>query len=132
MKRMKLFSLLSIIILVVGLIVVPAMTTCQAATTPKTSEAKTLNIGMLLSVTGFFSAREIPDYNETQIAADLMNEKGGITVSGQKYLVKLILEDCKTTMDGVTAAANRLVYDKKIKFIIGTDRILCCSGKPGM
>ena len=40
MKRMKLFSLLSIIILVVGLIVVPAMTTCQAATTPNNIRSK--------------------------------------------------------------------------------------------
>ncbi len=119
MKRMKLFSLLSIIVLVVGLIVVPDMITCQAATTPKTSEAKTLNIGMLLSVTGFFSVREVPDLNQTKIAADIINEQGGITVNGQQYRVELIVEDCKSTMDGVTSAANRVVYDKKVKFIIG-------------
>jgi branched-chain amino acid transport system substrate-binding protein len=130
MKRMKLFSLLSIIILVVGLIVVPAMTTCQAATTPKTSEAKTLNIGMLLSVTGFFSIREVPDLNQTKIAADIINEQGGITVKGQQYKVELFVEDCKSSMDGVTAAANRLVYDKKVKFIIGPTAFFAAAAGP--
>jgi branched-chain amino acid transport system substrate-binding protein len=114
MKRVKLFLLLSILVLVVGLIGAPVMITCQAAATPKT-----LNIGMLLSVTGFFSVREVPDLNQTKIAADIINEQGGITVNGQPYRVELIVEDCKSTMDGVTAAANRIVYDKKVKFIIG-------------
>ena len=130
MKGMKLFSRLSIIILVVGLIVVPAMTTCQAATTPKTSEAKTLNIGMLLSVTGFFSVREVPDLNQTKIAADIINEQGGIMVNGQQYRVELIVEDCKSTMDGVTASANRVVYDKKVKFIIGPTAFFAAAAGP--
>jgi branched-chain amino acid transport system substrate-binding protein len=91
---------------------------------------KTLDIGMLLSVTGFFSSREVPDYNETLIAADVMNEKGGITVDGQKYKVKLILEDCKSTMDGVTAAANRLAYDKKVKFILGPTAFFAAAASP--
>jgi branched-chain amino acid transport system substrate-binding protein len=125
MKRMKLFSLLSMTILVVGLIVGPAMTTCQAATKPKT-----LNVGMLLSVTGFFSVREVPDLNQTKIAADIINEQGGITVKGQQYRIELIVEDCKSTMDGVTAAANRVVYDKKVKFIIGPTAFFAAAAGP--
>jgi branched-chain amino acid transport system substrate-binding protein len=125
MKRIKLFSLLSLTILVVGLIVGPAMTTCQAATAPKT-----LDIGMLLSVTGFFSVREVPDLNQTKIAADIINEQGGITVKGQQYRVELIVEDCKSAMDGVTAAANRVVYDKKVKFIIGPTAFFAAAAGP--
>jgi branched-chain amino acid transport system substrate-binding protein len=130
MKRVKLFSLLSIFILVVGLIGVHVMTTYQAAATPKTSEAKTLNIGMLLSVTGFFSVREVPDLNQTKIAADIINEQGGITVKGQQYRIELIVEDCKSAMDGVTAAANRVVYDKKVKFIIGPTAFFAAAAGP--
>lgn len=130
MKRIKLFSLLSFIILAVGLIVGPTMTTCQAATTSKTYEAKTLNIGMLLSVTGFFSVREVPDLNQTKIAADIINEQGGITVKGQQYRIELIVEDCKSAMDGVTAAANRVVYDKKVKFIIGPTAFFAAAAGP--
>jgi branched-chain amino acid transport system substrate-binding protein len=130
MKRIKLFSLLSFIILVVGLVGVHVMTIYQAAATPKTSDAKTLNIGMLLSVTGFFSVREVPDLNQTKIAADIINEQGGITVKGQQYRIELIVEDCKSAMDGVTAAANRVVYDKKVKFIIGPTAFFAAAAGP--
>jgi branched-chain amino acid transport system substrate-binding protein len=130
MKRIKLYSLLSFIIIVVGLIGVHVMTTYQAAATPKTSDAKTLNIGMLLSVTGFFSVREVPDLNQTKIAADIINEQGGITVKGQQYRIELIVEDCKSAMDGVTTAANRVVYDKKVKFIIGPTAFFAAAAGP--
>jgi branched-chain amino acid transport system substrate-binding protein len=127
MKKTELFSLL---ILVVVLIAAAATTTCQAAATAKTSEAKTLDIGMLLSVTGFFSVREVPDLNQTKIAADIINEQGGITVKGQQYKVELIVEDCKSAMDGVTAAANRVVYDKKVKFTIGPTAFFAAAAGP--
>jgi len=81
--------------------------------------AKTLKIGALLSVTGWFTPHDGPDWHEVQIAADMINEKGGINVKGEKYQVELDLEDGKSTLDGVTAAANRLVFDKGVKFIIG-------------
>ncbi len=124
MRRKGLFVSLGIFVLVATLAVLPGAKTAQAA------DGKALNIGMLLSVTGFFSAREVPDLNETQIAADIINEKGGITVKGQKYKVALALEDCKSTMDGVTAAANRLVYDKKINLILGPTAFFAAASGP--
>jgi branched-chain amino acid transport system substrate-binding protein len=100
--------------------------------TPATpaDEAKTLRIGALFSVTGVFSVREVPDYNQTLITADIINENGGITVDGQKYNVEIVLEDCKTTMDGVTAAATKLVYDENIKFIIGPTAFFAAAASP--
>jgi branched-chain amino acid transport system substrate-binding protein len=92
------------------------MTACPG-TTP--TEAKTLRIGLPLGLTGFFSVREIPDLNQAQICADIINEQGGITVNGEKYMVELVTEDTKSTMDGVTAALNKLVYDEGIDFMIG-------------
>jgi branched-chain amino acid transport system substrate-binding protein len=127
MKGMKLSSLITIIILVATMALLPLITVGQALAK---SEAKTLRIGMLLSVTGFFTVREVPDMNQTKFAADMINEQGGITVKGQKYQVELIVEDCKSTMDGVTAAANRLVYDKKIKFIIGPTAFFAAAAGP--
>jgi ABC-type branched-subunit amino acid transport system substrate-binding protein len=85
---------------------------------------------MLLSVTGFFSVREVPDLNQTKFAADIINEQGGIKVKGQQYRVELLVEDCKSTMDGVTSAANRLVYDKGIKFIIGPTAFFAAAAGP--
>ena len=74
------------------------------------SEAKTLKIGALFGVTGFFAVREVPGYNRLKIAADMINEQCGITVDGQEYKIEIVLEDCKSAMDGVTAAGNKLIY----------------------
>jgi len=127
MKGVKFFSLMNVIILISGLVLFPVVTASRASAS---ADVKTLNIGMLLSVTGFFSVREVPDLNQTKFAADIINERGGITVNGQKYRVELILEDCKSTMDGVTASANRLVYDKGIKFIIGPTAFFAAAAGP--
>jgi len=116
MKSMKSSSIISIIILVGWMVLVPIITANEALAK---SEEKTLRIGALVAMTGFFSIRDIPDFNETKIAADLINEMGGININGQKYMIELVSEDYKSTMDGTAAAANRLVYDKKLKFIIG-------------
>ncbi|MGA7678256.1 MAG: ABC transporter substrate-binding protein [Dehalococcoidia bacterium] len=128
MKRNKLLLLCSI-----GLVMILTasfVVGCKAAVPPSTPGAKTLQIGGLIGLTGGFSVRDIPDWNQTVIAADLMNERGGITVNGQKYLIELVVEDTKSTMDGVTAAANRLVYDKGIKFIIGPTAFFSAAAGP--
>lgn len=99
-------------------------------TTPGTTGDQTLKIGALFSLTGFFSVREIPDYNQALICADIINEQGGITVNGQKYKVEIVAEDCKTTMDGVTAAATRLALDKGIKLTLGPTAFFAAAASP--
>lgn len=86
---------------------------------PAPAPAKTLDIGLLVSLTGWFSAYDTTQLRECQVVADMWNEKGGITIQGQKYNINLIAEDCKSTLDGVTAATNKLIYDKQVKFIAG-------------
>lgn len=115
MGRMKLSLIPVGIILVIILALLPFMAACPSAP----PEENTLRIGMILGITGWFSVREVPDMNEAQICADMINEQGGITVNGQKYMIELVVEDTKSTMDGVTAAANKLVFDEGVKFIIG-------------
>jgi branched-chain amino acid transport system substrate-binding protein len=85
---------------------------------------------MILGITGFFSIREVPDLNEAQVAADIINEQGGITVNGEKYKVELVVADTKSTMDGVTAAANKLVFDEKVKFLIGPTAFFAAAAGP--
>jgi branched-chain amino acid transport system substrate-binding protein len=127
MKSIKLSSLIGIIVFTVWMVLLPIITASQAWAE---SEERTLRIGMPLSVTGFFSVREVPDMNQTKFAADIINEQGGITVNGKKYRVELILEDCKSTMDGVTASLNKLVYDKKIRFVIGPTAFFAAAAGP--
>jgi branched-chain amino acid transport system substrate-binding protein len=92
---------------------------CPSPAPETTQPPKTLKIGFLAALTGFLSSKDVPDVNMAKAAAEVLNEKGGITVQGQQYMIEFILEDYETTMDGITAATNRLVYDEGVKFIIG-------------
>lgn len=127
MNRRRLPFFATTVILAIGLIVFPVLPHGMAASN---SDENTLKIGALLSITGFFSVREVPDLNQTKFAVEMINNQGGISVKGQNYRVELLVEDCKSTMDGVTAAANRLVYDKGVKFIIGPTAFFAAAAGP--
>ncbi len=113
MKRkgfVTLFGCIGLIMVMVGMFFVPAY--AQPA-------AKKLQIGSLTSMTGWFSTMDVQMWNELQIVRDIINEGGGITIGGQKYEIELLVEDCKSSLDGVTAATNSLIYNKGVKFIVG-------------
>ena len=100
----------------------PAPTTSAPAPAPTTTApapAKTLKIGILASLTGFFSGYDMAQADECQIVADMWNDKGGLTIGGQKYNIALSVEDCKSSLDGYTAATNKMVFDQKISFLAG-------------
>jgi branched-chain amino acid transport system substrate-binding protein len=109
----------------------PPQTTAPATTTPApTQEVKTLKIGGLMSLTGFMSVNDTPEWQQTEIAAELFNDQGGLTVNGDKYMIELVVEDCKSAMDGVTAGANRLVDEEGIKFIVGPTAFYASASAP--
>ena len=110
MKRMKLSVLFSMALLVFAFTVQPCMA----------SDTKTIKIGGLFCLTGFGSAAETFAHQGAELAVAYFNEKGGIDIKGQKYKLELISEDIKGTADGAAAAANKLLYDDKVKFTVGT------------
>ena len=116
---------LVVVILALLLITIPV----SSASTKEKSPAKTLRIGALICLTGWFSTFDTLEWEEAQLARDMLNERGGITIKGQKYLIELIAEDCKSTADGVVAAANKLVYDEKVKFIAGPAAFFSAAAK---
>lgn len=81
--------------------------------------AKTLDIGVLLTLSGPGSESFGQMVKGIQYGADWINEKGGINVNGQFYKINLIKEDDKMTPDGAVAGASALVYRHKVKFILG-------------
>jgi branched-chain amino acid transport system substrate-binding protein len=94
--------------------------TAACSTTPQTEpEEKVLRIGYASDMSGFLSVYYIGDTKNLELTADYINEMGGVTIQGEQYMVELVGEDTKSTMDGALAAANRLVYDDKVKFVIG-------------
>jgi branched-chain amino acid transport system substrate-binding protein len=91
---------------------------------------KTLKIGNLLCVTGWYSVFDAVEARDCKIVADMINEKGGITVQGQKYKIELVVEDGKSALDGISAGANRLVFDQKVKFVIGPTGFFSIGSSP--
>jgi branched-chain amino acid transport system substrate-binding protein len=87
--------------------------------TAPTSAAKVLKVGAIYSLTGLGSETEIAMRNGAELCKDWINEKGGITVNGEKYTIQLVVEDQKGVVDGAVAAATKLVEQDKVKFIIG-------------
>ena len=60
----------------------------------------------------------------------MIDERGGINVKGTTYEVEVLIEDAKSTLDGVTAAANRLVYDKGVELILGPAGFFSVASSP--
>jgi branched-chain amino acid transport system substrate-binding protein len=135
-NKKVLFGLAALTLLI--LVALPLFGACTQpatppATTPSTqptAEVKKLTIGSLMSLTGWFVVNDIPGWQAIQVAADMINDRGGIDVNGTKYMIDPIVEDCKSTMDGVTAAATRLVHDKGVKFIVGPSAFFSPAAAP--
>jgi branched-chain amino acid transport system substrate-binding protein len=108
----KQLHILLVSLLVSGLIFMGTAVDAGAA-------AKTLKIGAIYSLTGLGSEIEPILRNGSELCRDWINEKGGITIKGEKYLIELIVEDQKGVVDGAVAAATKLVERDKVKFVIG-------------
>jgi branched-chain amino acid transport system substrate-binding protein len=93
-------------------------TTAAGTETTAGGAAETLKIGVPIGLTGWISSQDIVAAEEIKIAADLINEDGGITVNGQQYKIELIIEDIQSDFDGCAAAVNKLIFDNKVKYIV--------------
>ena len=69
---------MTLIVILAVLLTIPIVSKSTEA-----AEAKTLKIGGLFGLTGFFSAFDQVQAQEAQITADIINENGGIKVKGQ-------------------------------------------------
>jgi branched-chain amino acid transport system substrate-binding protein len=116
----------TLFLLVVGAMFLGALITDANAA----AGAKKLQIGMIACLTGWFAVHDILDSNEALMAAQMINERGGINVKGEKYEVEVVIEDAKSTLDGVTAAANKLVFDKRLKLILGPAAFFAGASSP--
>lgn len=126
----KLVTLVLAMVVIVSIVVVgcakpapapaPAPAPTPAPAPAPAPEVKTLQIGQLVALTGWFAeAYDIRSARETAMMAEIINDKGGITINGQRYNIEIVNEDIKSTLDGTATAANRLVYDKQVKFVVG-------------
>lgn len=126
MNKKVLFGL--IVLVLVAIVVLPLYSACAKPTPP--AEAKTLKIGSLVALTEWFSVFDILQDREVQAVAQIINEAGGITIQGQKYNIELVTEDFKSSLEGVAAGANKLVYDEKVDFVVGPFAFFSVASSP--
>jgi branched-chain amino acid transport system substrate-binding protein len=81
------------------------------------AEQKTLKVAVLTSLTGMMSAGYKDISESVKPTEKFINEKGGVTINGQKYKVQLVVYDDQSAPPGAVAAANKVVQEN-IKFLL--------------
>jgi len=112
MKRTKSVFGISCLTLVVGLFFISVFFAEEAA-----AQAKTLKIGLITSVTGPMAPAFKSLVEGAKPTADIINQRGGITVGGEKYLIQIVTEDDQSSPPGAIAAANKLMQEG-VKFMV--------------
>ena len=85
----------------------------------KAASPKMLDIGIATPLTGPAAHLGANIKNGALFAIDDQNAQGGVTIAGQKYLLNPIVLDTKMNAAVGKAVAEQLVYDKKVKIVIG-------------
>lgn len=106
MKKIFLFMVLAGVMVGVFLLGYPAL-------------AQEIKIGSIWPMTGPGAFWGMPFHNVIQYQADQINAKGGLTVGGKKYLIKIIKEDTKYAPSEARKVTEKLIYQDKVKFILG-------------
>ena len=82
-------------------------------------KTKTLKVGVIWGLTGPGSQQQLVWKDAVLLCADYINQKGGVTVKGEKYRIQCVVADNKNSPAGSVDAATKLVHQGKVKFILG-------------
>jgi branched-chain amino acid transport system substrate-binding protein len=80
---------------------------------------ETLKIGAIGSLSGGGTAWGLAIQRGAELAIDEVNKAGGLKVGDKTYKVELLMRDDQYTGQGGKTAAERLVFQDKVKFIVG-------------
>jgi branched-chain amino acid transport system substrate-binding protein len=80
---------------------------------------ETLKIGAIGSLSGGGTAWGLAIKRGAEIAVDEVNAAGGLKVGDKTFKVELVMYDDQYTGQGGRTAAERLVYQDKVKYIVG-------------
>ncbi len=73
------------------------------------ADSKTLKIGAIVALTGMMAAGHKPVCDSLKPTETLLNQRGGITVNGQKYNIEIVAEDSQSSPPGAVAAINKMI-----------------------
>jgi branched-chain amino acid transport system substrate-binding protein len=115
-RKFNAYSILLVVLIVFLFTAIVPVRDGQAA---NPVAAKHLKIGIVLPLSGYLSGvGQGWRYGYELFFDKLNNEEGGLKVGEERYLVDLSLQD-GWNADTAATATNKLVYDEKVKFIIG-------------
>ncbi|MGD0662398.1 MAG: ABC transporter substrate-binding protein [Syntrophorhabdales bacterium] len=80
---------------------------------------KVLKIGTIMPISGPLGAIGLAWDRGFDLCGDMINEQGGLKVGADKYRIEFIHEDGKASPEASAAAANKLVHQDKVNFVMG-------------
>jgi len=83
------------------------------------AKEKTILVGDINPLTGKGAYWGIGAKTALDLNAEKINKAGGVTVQGETYKIKMIHEDDKYTGAAGVAAANKLIFTDKVKYLTG-------------
>lgn len=95
---------------------------CATGALPLAAQAQAaeeLKIGALVTLSGAGAAWGQGMKNAAELAAQKVNKDGGLEVGGKRYKVTVVAYDDKYQANEAVTVANRLVFEDKVKAIIG-------------
>ncbi|SEB08057.1 ABC transporter substrate-binding protein [Variovorax sp. YR216] len=96
-----------------------ALAAVLSGVTLHASAQETLKLGALVTLSGPGAAWGQAMKNAAELAADKVNAAGGLEVGGKKYKVEIVAYDDKYQAGEAVTVANRLVFEDKVKYMIG-------------
>lgn len=96
------------------------MTMVFALSSPVFAEEKVLPLGLHAPMSGPAASWGLNLMRGAELRAEQINNAGGLKVGTDIYKIKIIGYDNKYTASGGTTAANKLIYEDKVKYIVAT------------
>jgi branched-chain amino acid transport system substrate-binding protein len=115
-RKKKVFSVLGLVLLMMLVAVMVAFST--RPTTAQTP-VKHIKIGGIMPISGPLSVPSIAFNRGWGFYSDKLKEQGGIKIGNDRYVFDFIYEDSKGAAETAGTAANKLVTQDKVKYVIG-------------
>ncbi|GAA0965645.1 hypothetical protein GCM10009555_005580 [Acrocarpospora macrocephala] len=96
------------------------LSACGTNSDEAASGGDVIRVGILVSQTGLQAAAGKTHVASAQLGVDKVNQAGGVDVGGKKYKLELVAGDAATDPAKASAAAQTLLRDEGVKFLLGT------------
>jgi branched-chain amino acid transport system substrate-binding protein len=103
----------------VAVLVVLAVAVVIAGIATAPAAEKTLTIGVLGPLSGGAASYGVELQRGAEMRADEINKAGGLKIGSDVYKLKLVAYDHKAQAADAATATNKLVFQDKVKYIIG-------------